>query len=104
MYKAIASIILISLSGCGITNYLNNYNFHTTQGQNLSKKIVDSIKPGMSKAKVIEILGKPIKKSLHKNRFEYIEYRIDKTKAYIKNRLIVKFKNDFVFEIIKLDD
>ncbi len=89
----IASIILflgLLLSGCSI------YKMNIRQGNIVEQKDVDQLKPGMTKAQVTYLLGRPIvNDSFDENTWYYLNhFKNGKTEEVTRKELLVLFSNE----------
>ena len=82
---AAACLALVGLTGCGSTNtgfnasavnpvnWITPYKIDVIQGNFISKEQVESLKVGMSRAQVKDVLGTPLLTSLfHADRWDYV--------------------------------
>ncbi len=72
------------------------------QGNLLSERQLESVKIGMNKTTVRNLLGSPVSSSpFHENRWDYIYTRGPAGSAVVAKKLVVYFEND---NVSKLDD
>ena len=75
-------LVLLSMSGCGVTNNLI-YTVDIQQGNVLNQKLVDDLRPGMTKRQVNIVLGTPaIASPFHHDRWDYIYFFPTKTRSH----------------------
>ncbi len=106
MYKIyLTSVLLISsilLSGCGGTPFWlpKAHKIDIQQGNLISKEVIDSLKLGMSRDEVTQLLGQPVLDNrLNANRWDYL-YTRGEAGAHVKaETLTVIFEENIVSTI-----
>jgi len=95
----------IILSGCsGIRDFFAPHKVSTQQGSKITQKMVDQLRPKMTKAQVRYVLGTPlVADTFHQDRWDY-QYsfihgdgrRIDEhLTVYFTDELLERFEGDF---------
>lgn len=99
MSKKLISVLCLSiaLSSC---SYFHVYTPTVDQGNNLSQEDINQLKPGMSKEKVIEILGDPVlNPEFSKNELHYVYYIKPGYSQKREQQLILYFINEKLVKI-----
>lgn len=93
----LASLAVCCLSLASCTHILKPYRPPIQQGNVITSKMVQQIKPGMAKAQVAQILGTPVlRDTFNPNTWIYV-YTFQPSKGPSKERkLTIYFKNDRV--------
>lgn len=82
-------LIVLCLSGCSI------HQVPVQQGNVFDKKMIAELKPGMTKARVKEILGEAVLRDTFNNqRWQYVYTNNDGDGHLSRHRLVIEFKND----------
>ncbi len=92
---AIYLLMALVISGCNAGRILKPHRVTIQQGNVISQKMVDRLKPGMTKSQVRFVLGNPVvDDGLDAERWDYI-YTIGISGGAIHEiRMIVHFEND----------
>lgn len=98
--KTLLSLLLsLILVGC---TYVHPYEPMISQGNILTVKNANAIKTGMSKQKVLVILGTPVyTDTFHNNRWTYIYYVSKGPRVYHYKKMQVYFSGNHVVHIEK---
>lgn len=94
MQKILVSIALLTcLAGC--SGFPGVYKIDVQQGNVVTQKMVDQLRPGMTKSQVRYVMGTPLlTDTFHENRWDYI-YTMQEGKGdYSRKSLTVMFEND----------
>ncbi len=77
-----------------------SYKLDIQQGNVVTSKMMDQVRPGMSKSQVKYVLGTPlIQDTFHKDRWDYLYQYRHENKITQQNRVILYFKNDVLDKI-----
>ncbi len=97
--KILALTVLLLLTGC---SYLPPilYKIDVQQGNVITEEMLDKLKPGMTKAQVLFVLGSPlIVDTFRDNRWDYVYIFREKGKLVEQKRLTIFFENDKIVHI-----
>ena len=93
--KIMLVIVFLSLFSCSLTPY----KVKLKQGSQVTQRLHDNLKLGMSKEEVINLLGSPNIHSVYSpNRFDYV-YMYNKESKYFSSSYYVIFNNNVVIYI-----
>ena len=85
-------ILVTSLSAC--------YHPDINQGNNYKPELIQSLKPGMQKQAVIDLLGDPVLKSpFDSNTLIYVYYNYPNSGPTTKRHVTLQFKDDVLMNI-----
>lgn len=93
MQKILVSVALIALlSGC--SGFPGVYKIDVQQGNVVTQKMVDQLRPGMTRSQVRYVMGTPLlTDTFHEDRWDYI-YTMQEGKGdYSRKNLTVVFEN-----------
>lgn len=77
-----------------------SYKLDIQQGNVVTSKMMDQVRPGMSKSQVKYVLGTPlIQDTFHRDRWDYLYQYRHEGKITQQNRVILYFKNDMLDKI-----
>ena len=72
MRLILLTLIIASLSACGVVGFPGVYRINVEQGNIVTQEMVDQLKPGMSKRQVRFIMGTPlVEDTFNQNRWDY---------------------------------
>ncbi len=72
MRLILLTLIVASLSACGVVGFPGVYRINVEQGNIVTQEMVDQLKPGMSKRQVRFIMGTPlVEDTFNQNRWDY---------------------------------
>lgn len=92
--------ILFQLTGCSQSSIL--YRVNVQQGNILTQEMVNQLHPGLTKEKVIDIMGPPVlNDTFSDNRWNYVfYYKPGKGKKVTRNYVVIYFCNNRVSRIM----
>ena len=87
--------ILANLAGCSYFQFPGVYKISVQQGNIITQKMIDQVKPGMTKRQVRFIMGTPlIADTFNQNRWDYNYSLIKPGDKTIKEKVTLFFKDD----------
>jgi outer membrane protein assembly factor BamE len=93
------AIVMISLAGCGIV-----YKVNVNQGNLVEPKMVETLKPGMTKRQVTLVMGTPsIQSPFDVDRWDYVasisrrgsDPEVKNLTLYFEDNLLIKIEGDY---------
>lgn len=96
----LVSVLLTSVACSSTLPSFKSYKLDIQQGNVVTSKMMDQVRPGMTKSQVRYVLGTPlIQDSFHKDRWDYLyQYRHEGNLTQ-QNRVILFFKDDLLANI-----
>lgn len=92
-------VLLLSLGGCNLTKGLI-YTLDIQQGNVLDQKLVDNLRPGMTKRQVNIVLGTPaIASPFHQDRWDYVAIYLHRGEQTSRTILSLTFEHDRLIKI-----
>ena len=103
----IVSAILLLITGCSmpkLASFPSVYRINIQQGNVITQKMVDQLKPGMTKRQVQYVMGTAlIKDTFHQDRWDYVHSfqpggqvrRQENMTLYFDNGLLSHFEGDY---------
>jgi outer membrane protein assembly factor BamE len=88
------ALLILLASGCGVTKGLI-YTVDIQQGNVLDQRLVDDLRPGMTKRQVTIVLGTPaIASPFHHDRWDYVAVYRHRGEQTSRTILSLSFEND----------
>ena len=96
----IASVMCLTLSGCGVTEKIRPYKLDIRQGNYVTQEMISQLKKGMTRDQVRFALGTPLLTDVfHADRWDYV-YRFEPGYGEPEQRVItVHFDNDLLARV-----
>ena len=96
----LVSVLLTSVACSSTLPSFKSYKLDIQQGNVVTSKMMDQVRPGMTKSQVRYVLGTPlIQDSFHKDRWDYLYQYRHEGKLTQQNRVILFFKEDVLANI-----
>jgi outer membrane protein assembly factor BamE len=94
------TIALVSLGGCSYFQFPGVYKLEVQQGNIIEQKMIDQLKPGMTKRQVKFVLGSPlVTDTFNQDRWDYVYTIATRLGEYKKEQVSIIFKDDKLVEI-----
>lgn len=91
-------VAILTLNGC----LLKPFKFPTYQGNLLTSRQIEQVKPGMTSEQIQYVLGTPMLQDIfHPDEWHYIYYEKQAYKEPITRKLILSFENNRVKHITR---
>lgn len=99
-YAIITGMALFCMLLSGCANNFWVYKVDVQQGNTITSKMRQQVRPGMSRADVEQLLGEPVLvDTFNPNRYNYVYYFRDGKAHETQQKLTVLFRNDVVIRI-----
>jgi len=95
----LATLILLSIGGCKLADKLI-YTVDIQQGNVLTQKLVDNLRPGMTKRQVNIVLGTPaVVSPFHHDQWDYVAVYLHRGEKISRTILSLTFEQDRLVKI-----